>query len=286
MKVELRNTTKKLCVIGDPVMHSKSLPLHNTMLQALGLDYVYLCQPVPAGQAAQWLSAAKFCGYAGFNATIPHKQALVPLMDSLDEDARMYGAVNTVCLRDGRAYGHNTDGRGFLQSLLDQGVDPAGRRFLLLGAGGAARAVALKLVQQGAAGVTVCNRTPEHAAALCAQDPTGRMVPAGFDREYLCRAAERAEVLVNCTSLGMTGVEAKFSDFSFLDALPEGAMVCDLIYAPAQTRLLAEAARRGHRTMNGAAMLIYQAVFALEHFTDTHIEARPMLDLLRPLLEE
>ena len=94
MKVELRNTTKKLCVIGDPVMHSKSLPLHNTMLQALGLDYVYLCQPVPAGQAAQWLSAAKFCGYARFNATIPHKQALVPLMDSLDEDARMYGAVN------------------------------------------------------------------------------------------------------------------------------------------------------------------------------------------------
>ena len=91
---------------------------------------------------------------------------------------------------------------------------------------------------------------------------------------------------MNCTSLGMTGVEAQFSDFSFLDALPEGAMVCDLIYAPAQTRLLAEAARRGHRTMNGAAMLIYQAVFALEHFTDTHIEARPMLDLLRPLLEE
>lgn len=285
MKVEVDNATKKLCVIGDPVMHSKSPLLHNTMLQALGLDYLYLCQPVPAGQAAQWLEAAKLCGYAGFNATIPHKQALAPLMDELDEDARMYGAVNTVCLRDGKALGYNTDGRGFLQALLDQGVDPAGRRVLLLGAGGAARAVALKLVQQGAAGVTVCNRTLEHAAALCAQDPTGRMVPAGFDRESLCRAAEGAQVLVNCTSLGMTGVAAQFDEFSFLDALPEGAMVCDLIYAPAQTRLLSEAAERGHRTMNGAAMLLYQAIFALEHFTRTSIDPKSMLELLRPLLE-
>ena len=113
MKVELNNTTKKLCVIGDPVEHSKSPLIQNTMLESLGLDYIYLCQPVPRGQCEQWLACAKFAGYAGFNATMPHKQELVPLMDALDEDARLMGAVNTVCIREGKTYGYNTDGEGF-----------------------------------------------------------------------------------------------------------------------------------------------------------------------------
>ena len=121
MHVELKNTTRKLCVIGDPVLHSKSPLIQNTMLSALGLDYIYLCQPVSAGRAAEWLSAAKVAGYAGFNATMPHKEELLPLMDELDEDARMYGAVNTVCIRDGKYYGFNTDGKGFLASLRHAG---------------------------------------------------------------------------------------------------------------------------------------------------------------------
>ena len=105
MQVELNNTTKKLCVIGDPVLHSKSPLIQNTMIQALGLDYVYLCQPVRAGEAARWLECAKFAGYAGFNATMPHKEDLLPLMDELDEDARLYRSVNAGCLKDGTVYG-------------------------------------------------------------------------------------------------------------------------------------------------------------------------------------
>ena len=136
MQVKLTNETKKLCAIGDPVGHSKSPLIHNTMLEALGLDYIYLAQYVPRGGAAEWLRAAKTAGYAGFNATMPHKLDLMPLMDELDEDARMYGAVNTVVLRDGMAFGSNTDGRGFDQALRDQGVDPEGRTAVLLGAGG------------------------------------------------------------------------------------------------------------------------------------------------------
>ena len=159
MQVELKNTTKKLCVIGDPVLHSKSPLLQNAMLQALGLDYIYLCQPVKAGEAARWLEAAKTAGYAGFNATMPHKEDLLPLMDVLDEDARLYRSVNTVCIKDDKVYGYNTDGQGFLQALLDAGFDPRGRRVVLLGAGGAAKAVALKLAQQRVASVTICNRT-------------------------------------------------------------------------------------------------------------------------------
>ena len=284
MLVELKNTTRKLCVIGDPVLHSKSPLIHNTMLAALGLDYVYLCQPVPAGGAAAWLAAAKCAGYAGFNATMPHKEALVPLMDDLDPDAQLYGAVNTVCLRDGRAIGYNTDGLGFLRALEDLGARPEGKRVVLLGAGGAAKAVALKLAQQGAERVWVCNRTAERAQALCAQDPAGRLAPAGFGPEELRALCREAELLVNCTSLGMAGGGGQFQDLSFVDALPPEAAVFDAIYHPAETPLLARARAAGHRTANGLGMLLYQAVFALERFTGTAIDAAAMAERVGPLL--
>lgn len=284
MKVELTNTTKKLCVIGDPVLHSKSPLIHNTMLSALGLDYVYLCQPVPRGSAEEWLRCAKFAGYAGFNATMPHKEVLFPLMDETDEDARLYRAVNTVCIKEGRVYGYNTDGRGFLRALEDLDTTPQGKNVLLLGAGGAARAVALKLVQQGAKAVFVCNRTVEKAAALCAHDPLGRLAPAGFDSVTLRRLAARADLVVNCTSLGMEGTQGQFEDLSFLEALSAGVPVFDLIYAPAETELLCRARELGHPTSNGLGMLVYQAVFALEHFTDTQIDASAMAEVLRNVL--
>ena len=283
MKIELHNTSRKLCVIGDPVLHSKSPLIQNTMLAALGLDYIYLCQSVPRGETETWLRCAAFCGYAGFNATMPHKEALVPRMDELDEDARMYGAVNTVCLREGRCYGYNTDGRGFLAALEQAGVATRGQNVLILGAGGAAKAVSPKLCQAGdARQVVVANRTVEKAAALCAGAEKGRMIPAGFAPEELRRAAEQCDLLVNCTNLGMEGTGGQFSDFSFLEALPSHAAVCDVIYAPAETELLRRARERGLRTLNGLGMLIWQAVFALEHFTQTRIDGKAMV----PLVEE
>lgn len=285
MKIELHNTSRKLCVIGDPVLHSKSPLIQNTMLAALGLDYIYLCQSVPRGETETWLRCAAFCGYAGFNATMPHKEALVPRMDELDEDARMYGAVNTVCLREGRCYGYNTDGRGFLAALEQAGVATRGQNVLILGAGGAAKAVAPKLCQAGdARQVVVANRTVEKAAALCAGAEKGRMIPVGFAPEELRRAAEQCDLLVNCTNLGMEGTGGQFSDFSFLEALPSHAAVCDVIYAPAETELLRRARERGLRTLNGLGMLIWQAVFALEHFTQTRIDGKAMVPLVEDAL--
>lgn len=284
MQVEVKNSTKKLCVIGEPVLHSKSPLIQNTMLAALGLDYVYLCQPVPRGRCREWLECAKFAGYAGFNATMPHKEELVELMDELDGDARLFGAVNTVCIRDGRAYGYNTDGAGFLRALNDEGIDPAGKRVLVLGAGGAAKAVCLKLAQAGAE-VVVCNRTADKAAALCAHEPA-RLRPAGFDPDTLRREAAECGLLVNCTSLGMEGAAGQFEEFSFLDALPAGAPVVDLIYAPAETELLRRAREGGHQTANGFGLLVNQAVLSLEHFTGTAIDAaemkRRLADVLLP----
>lgn len=282
MKVEVDSTTKKLCVIGDPVEHSKSPLIQNTMIRELGLDYVYLCQPVPRGKCREWLDCAKFAGYAGFNATMPHKEELVPLMDELDADAALIGAVNTVCIRDGKVCGYNTDGEGFLRSLADEGIDPAGKHVLVLGAGGAAKAVCLKLAQAGA-DVTVCNRTIDKAQAICAHDPA-HLHPAGFDTATLYKEAQSCDLLVNCTSLGMAGTKGQFEDFAFLDGLKPGVPVVDLIYAPAETELLRQARQRGHKTVNGFGLLVNQAVLALEHFTGTEIDAARMKKVLSGLL--
>ena len=264
----------KLQVIGDPVLHSKSPVIHEAMLAALGLDDVtYTAKVVRRGELPDYLGWARDNGVTGFNATMPHKEDLVPLMDELDDAARAIGSVNTVCFRDGKLSGHSTDGPGFLTALDHElHVSPADRTIILLGAGGAARAVACALAQAGAARVYVCNRTVERAAALCALDPSGCLVPAGFDGEALCRLAAQSDLLVNCTNLGMEGCSCQFTDLSFLDALPRGTAVYDLIYHPAETELLRRARQCGLTTCNGLSMLVWQAILALEYFLDRPLD--------------
>ena len=275
---------KHLCVIGDPVLHSKSPLIQNTMIGALGLDFDYVCQPVKREELPAWLERVRSAGWAGFNATMPHKEALVPFMDELDEDARLYGAVNTVCCRSGKLYGFNTDGGGFARALEGASIPIKGTKFVLLGAGGAAKAVALKLVQQGAGQVTVCNRTVEKAAALASHAPK-IISAAGFTLPELGAACSGCDVLINCTNLGMNG-SAQFEALDFMDKLPSGAPVCDLIYHPAQTALLKQAKKLGHPTMNGLPLLIHQAILALEHFTQTKIDAAAMLPLVEAALAQ
>lgn len=261
----------RLQVIGDPVLHSKSPVLHEAMLSALGLDAAYDARVVRRGELPDYLRWARDHGVAGFNATMPHKEELVPLMDWLDPVAEKCGAVNTICIKDGKYYGYNTDGGGFLRALGDMGVSPAGKRVLLLGAGGAAKAVAAALSEAGAM-VTVANRTVEKAAAICQMDPE-HLTPAGFEIDTLCKLSENAHILINCTSLGMAGTESRFADLSFVDALSPTAVVCDAIYAPPETALLRRARETGRPAMNGMGMLLHQAILALEHFTGEPLDA-------------
>lgn len=276
---------RKLCVIGDPIEHSKSPLIQNAMIKAAGLDDVYGACRVAGSDTAQWLEQAKAEGYAGFNATMPHKEHLVELVDELSADASLFRSVNTVCIREGRAYGHNTDGEGFLRALLEAGMDPAGKTVLVLGAGGAAKAVVHKLIQGGAAGVVAANRTAARAETLCRQVGSDRLLACDFSRETLCRHAAQSDLVVNCTSLGMTGTAGQFEDLSFLTDLKEGAGVFDLIYSPARTKLLTEAERLGHPVSNGLGMLIWQAVFALEHFTQIKLDGPAMAAAARQALE-
>lgn len=263
-------------VIGDPVLHSSSPAIHRAMLDELGLDIPYSAKVVRKGGLADYLAWARENGITGFNATMPHKEDLLPLLDRLDGDAAVCKAVNTVCLRDGKWIGHNTDGAGCLEALKAAGMDPAGQMVLVLGAGGAAKAVIPKLIQGGAEAVFVCNRNLERAAALCAWDKLGRLAPADFAPETLGRLAWQCSLVVNCTSLGMEGTGAQFEDFGFLEALPPSAGVYDLIYHPNETELLRRVRLRGLRTANGLGMLAWQAVLSLEFFLDRPLD-RPRM---------
>ena len=274
----------RLQVIGDPVLHSKSPVLHGAMLSALGLDAAYDARVVRRGELPDYLRWARDHGVAGFNATMPPKEDLLPLLDGIDPAARLTGAVNTVCLREGAWVGFNTDGAGALSALGEVlGFDPAGSTVTLLGAGGAAKAVALALAEAGAERVRVCNRTLARAGELCARHP--RLTPAPFDPDTLERLCRGADLLVNCTSLGMEGCPRQFEGFSFLDALPPHGAVFDLIYHPAETELLAQARRRGLRAMNGLPMLVWQAVLALEHFLNRPLDRGAMAAAASAALE-
>ncbi|MEG0780464.1 MAG: shikimate dehydrogenase [Oscillospiraceae bacterium] len=268
---------KHLCVIGDPIAHSLSPTIQNALLLSLHLPYFYEAVEVKSHETAAFLTRAKGGDWAGFNATMPHKTALVPLLDELTADAARCGAVNAVRLRDGRAVGDNTDGRGFLQSLPDS---PAGKNICLLGAGGAARALAVALTEAGAR-VTVCCRTPAKGEALAALCPGLRATD--FSAKALSVAAGETDLLVNATPLGMT---APFPTLTFLSALRPGVPVCDLIYQPAETALLAAARRGGHPTQNGSDLLLHQAILSLSFFLDCPIDPAAALPVAQAALAQ
>ena len=269
---------KQLFVIGDPVAHSLSPLLHQAMIDQTGAAYRYDVRTVRPEELPAFVRWAKDGGCAGFNVTMPHKEAILPLLDEVDTTAASCGAVNTVCIREGRAIGHNTDGTGFLDSLAGQGFYPQGRTVLLLGAGGAAKAVGHALAAAGAGRVIVCARRLERAAALAAQlSGCGEGIVLAQDA---IQQAAACDLLVNATPLGMAGSPA-FARLDFLQAMPPHAVVYDLVYHPRRTALLEAAARQGLRTVGGIDLLIRQAVRAFTFFTGETPDTAALYDALR-----
>lgn len=250
--------TTVAAVIGDPVSHSLSPALHNAAFEALDLDWVYVALPVAADHGEAAVRAVIDLGLAGLSVTMPHKQAAWRAVDARAGDAERLGAVNCVVPDDGRLVGHNTDGDGFLASLERAGWDGvAGRRCLVVGAGGAARAVVAALGRDGADEVKVLARTPargEEAASLAA----GRGALAGPGD------LATAELIVNATPVGMSGDPGVPFDPALLHT---GQLVVDLVYEPIRTALLEAAAERGAETLNGVGMLVHQAAEAFRLWT-------------------
>lgn len=278
MKLEYRNSTGLMAVIGDPIGHSLSPLLQNTMLEALGEDYIYLALPVRAGELASFTAAAKALRFRGFNLTMPHKEDILPFLFSRTEEARRCGSVNSVRIRDGRLEGHSTDGLGFRRSLQAFGRDFPGRTVTLLGAGGAARAVAICAADSGAERVFVVNRTLSRAEALCAGAPNMTPLPL----TGLAAVLPRTDILINATPVGMSGAGGGAAPS--LEALQPGALCMDCVYAPALTPFMEEAKKWGHEAGNGIGMLVYQAIYALEFFLDRAFSPETVSDLGQRLL--
>ena len=260
-------------VIGHPVRHSLSPLLHNTVFAALGLDWVSLAFDVAPGQAAAALEGMRALGVAGLSVTMPHKAEVAASVDERSEVAAALGAVNCVTNRDGRLRGDNTDVTGFLASLERAvGFHPAGRRCLVIGAGGAARAVVLALAGAGAAGVTVVNRTPERASGVAAlAGGAGRVVDVGPEA---ANEASRADLVVNATPVGMEGTGGAAVAGGWVvppSSLHGGQVVVDLVYAPRPTPWLAAAADAGAATVDGLGMLVHQAAAQLELWTGSPV---------------
>jgi shikimate dehydrogenase len=261
--------THVAAVIGDPITHSLSPAIHNAAFEALGLDWVFLAFAVPAGSAAAAIEAMRTFGLAGLSVTMPHKAGVLPALDGLSPTAEALGAVNTIYRRGRDLIGDSTDGAGFLDALRhDEGFDPAGRRCVVLGAGGAARAVIHALGGAGAADVAVVNRTAvngERAAAL-AGPGVGRL---GTEADV-----DAADLVVNATPVGMEGVEG---DLLLVDParLGPGQVVADLVYHPIRTPLLQAARQQGAIAVTGLGMLIHQAAHAFRLWTgeDPPLEA-------------
>ena len=248
-------------VMGWPVAHSRSPLIHNYWLQKHGLVGSYLPLAVQPGQLAIALPGLAALGFKGCNVTIPHKADALKLAHVVDANARRVGAVNTVVVQpDGSLKGINTDGFGYIQSLLD--AQPRWRAdagpVVVLGAGGAARAVVLALADQGAKEIRLINRTPDKAEAMAAE--FGAPVKS-LPWEQRHAALGGAALLVNTTSQGMHGYPALSIDLS---ALPTHALVSDIIYAPLETPLLLAAKARGNPTVGGLGMLLNQARPAFE----------------------
>lgn len=251
-------------VLGDPIGHSRSPALHGHWLARHGIDGAYVPLRVPPERLAEVLRLLPELGFAGCNVTIPHKEAALALADAATARARRIGAANTLWFVDGRVHADCTDGEGFLASLRSGSDWTPDRPALVLGAGGAARGVVDALVEAGVPEVRVANRTRRKSDALAeafprcvAMDWPGDMGDAGL--------------LANTTALGMTGQP---SLEVALDALPRDAVVCDIVYVPEETGLLAAARARGNPVVGGIGMLLHQAVPGFERW----FGVRPVVD--------
>ncbi len=265
----ISGTTRVCGVIGDPIGHTISPAMHNAAFEEMGIDYLYVPFGVKKEVLGEAIQGMRALNIRGLNVTIPHKVAIIPFLDKLDHLAERIGAVNTVVNDDGILTGYNTDAEGFLQTLLERGIEPEGKSIVILGAGGASRAISFILVERGA-NLVILNRQleldwAEDLAHRVSQAFKKEVKALELDEKNLAMVLERADVLINATSVGMspdtgeTPVSAKL--------LKSGLVVFDIVYNPIKTRLRKEAETAGAKTIGGIDMLVWQGALAFEKWT-------------------
>jgi shikimate dehydrogenase len=276
-------------LIGKPLAHSISPVFQQAALDHLRIDARYELRETERDALGERVAAMRSPDCLGANVTVPYKELVIPLLDETDPLADRIGAVNTIVNRDGRLCGYNTDMTGFARALREEaGFDPSGTQVVLLGAGGAGRAVAMALVQGKAASITITDILPERAQTLAEDlgrqgETVLRNVPA--TEEHLAAAVmKKCQLLVNCTPIGMRHSKEEHDLPIPSELIPAGALVFDIIYNPLETRLLAEAKRRGARTLGGLSMLVYQGAASFELWTTVQAPVDVMFEAARKAL--
>lgn len=294
MESGISGKTRVCGIFGYPLEHTFSPVIHNAAFNELGLNYIYVPFPVKPGNLRVAVEAVRAFELAGVNVTIPHKEAVIPFLDELSQEAGIIGAVNTIVNREGKLRGENTDGLGFIRSLQEKtGFDPAGREALILGAGGAARAVAIQLALAGAGKLLLANRSPRRAEELAFlislktevsttvvpwPDKSGKVLPGDI--------LNGVDLVVQTTPVGMYPNHMETVPFPF-DKLKPGQIVCDLVYNPVETQFLKNAGVSGAFTVDGLGMLLHQGALAFEMWTGVAAPVEVMRKaLVRTVLEK
>jgi shikimate dehydrogenase len=273
-----------VCCMGQPVAGNPTQFIMERAFEAAGLDWRYLTLEVPAEQLATAVAGMRAMGFRGGNFTIPHKVAVIQYLDGLSQAAELMGAVNCVNTRAGQLIGENTDGKGFVASLREL-VEPEGKRVVILGAGGAARAISVELGLASVAEITIVNRTESRGQELVDLLNDRLQVPASLassaSEDYQLDPA--TEIVINATSIGLGDAEARVP----LDvkSLQENMLVADVVFNPPQTRLLVDASQRGCRVLDGLGMLVNQAVIGFRIWTGVEPDPQVMREALEEYLE-
>lgn len=262
---------KWYAVIGDPIAHSLSPFMHDTWFQHHGIDAGYIPIRVEPDNLEKAFESLKLLGVSGFNITLPHKQAIIPFLDNLDETALKMNAVNTVVYDNQEYVGFNTDGDGFVRSLLRQSVDVDGK-VLVIGAGGAARGISYALKRAGFGDVTITNRTYRRAEELA--EETGSAAITMPDAEA---SLSDFDIIIQTTSVGLSQDDALPLS---LDRLKEGSVVADIIYNPLTTSFLEKAQEKNCTIVNGVGMFVYQGAIAFEKWTGIEPDTEKMIQLI------
>lgn len=279
--------TGMYCLIGSPVGHSGSPAMQNYSFEKTGLDNVYLAYDVPLEKTEEAVNALKVLGCKGFNITMPCKTKVAELVDELSDAAKLIGACNTVIIEDGKLYGHNTDGMGFLRNLRENGVDVKGKRMTILGAGGAATAIQVQAALDGAAKISIFNPKDEfYSNAERTIEKIKNMLPQCNvniypieDTEKLYAEIADSDILVNATKVGMKPLE----DQSLVEdpsVFRPDLVVADVVYNPRETKLLRTAREAGCKvTVGGIGMLLWQGAEAFHLFTGKEMPADEVYEL-------
>jgi shikimate dehydrogenase len=255
---------KLFAVLGDPIGHSMSPQMHNDLFTHYNIDAVYLPFQVKSEELGEAVRGLKAIGAGGFNVTVPHKSAIIPFLDGVDELALSIGAVNTVVNENGKLIGYNTDGPGFLKGLETHVSSLSEKRILIIGAGGAARAIYFTLANSGPAAIDIANRTVETAEQL-AEDCPFSVPSKAISLDEANKCLDQYDLIVQTTMIGMY---PKVSEQPVdLLHIKNQALFCDIIYNPLNTQFLQEAGQKGARTQNGIDMFVYQGALAFEKWT-------------------